>query len=95
MANLNEAEQRYFALPSKQRRGPEPAWYAVAQRAEADAAAMVEKRHLQIARTWTRSREGLALKVRLLAAACGENLDNDIRDDEDLVSCLVRSLIAT
>jgi hypothetical protein len=51
MANLNEAERRYFALPRRQGRGPEPAWYAVAQQAEADAAAVVEKRHLQIART--------------------------------------------
>lgn len=39
-------------------------------------------------------REGLAVKVRLLAAAYGEDLNNDVRDDEDLVSCLIRSLIA-
>jgi hypothetical protein len=94
IASLSKAERRYFDLPDWRRSGPEPDWYAAAQQAEADAAAIVDKLHLQIARTRAHGREGLAVKVRLLAAAYGEDLNNDVRDDEDLVSCLVRSLIA-
>lgn len=94
MASLNEAERRYFALPARQRRGPQPAWYVAAQQAEAGAATLVEKLHLQIARTRAPGREGLALKVRLLAAAYGEDLDTDAGDAADLVSCLIRSLAA-
>ena len=93
MANLNEAEQRYFALPKKQRRGPEPDWYQAAQQAEAEAANVVEKLHLRIARTPARTREGLAIKMRLLAAAYGEDLDSDTGDARDLASCLIRSLV--
>src|SRR5690242_18342064 len=49
MASLNKAERRYFALPARRRRAPQPAWYVAAQQSEAQAADQVEKLHLQIA----------------------------------------------
>lgn len=94
MANLNEAERRYFALPRKKRRGPEPDWYMAAQQAEKEAAGLVENLNFRIARTRAPGREGLALKVRLLAAAYGEDFKADAGDAEDLVSALIRSLLA-
>ena len=94
MANLNEAERRYFALPRKKRRGPAPDWYLAAQHAEAEAAGLVEKLSFQVVRTRAPGQEGLALKVQLLAAAYGEDLKADAVDAEDLVSGLIRSLPA-
>ena len=94
MASLNKAERRYFALPARRRRAPQPVWYVAAQQAEAEAADQVERVHRQIARTRALGREGLALKMRLLAAAYGDTLDNNVGDAEDLVSCLIRSLVA-
>lgn len=96
MSRLNEAERRYFALAARRREGPEPDWYRAAQQIEAAAANVVERLTLQIAGTRTVSREGLALKVRLLAAAYGEDPDRVERgthDPDDLVACLIRALI--
>jgi hypothetical protein len=65
-----------------------------AQQAETEAAGEVEKPHRQIARTRAPDREGLALKVRMLAAAYGDVLDDDVGDTEDLVCCFIRSVLA-
>lgn len=96
MRRLFEAERRYFTLPSRQRIGPEPDWFLAAQQAEAEATAVVETITLQIARTPSSDQEGLALKVRLLATAFGEVPDRMVGnppDPDDLVACLLRSLI--
>jgi hypothetical protein len=96
MSHLSEAECRYFALPTRRRGGPAPDWYRAAQQAEAAAGDVVERLTLQIAGTRAVSREGLVLKVRLLAAAYGEDPDRVGRgasDPDDLVACLIRALI--
>jgi hypothetical protein len=95
MAALNEAERRYFALPKRQRRRGGPDWFSAAQEAEAKAAAAVDALCLRIAQTRAASREGLAVKIRLLAAAYGDDPDAESDDDrsDDLVSHLIRSLL--
>jgi hypothetical protein len=95
MAELGKAERRYFALPRSKRRPP-PDWYQSAQHAETLAGDGVEEVSHRIARTRARGREGLAIKVQLLAEAYGqmpENSDLEVPDPDDLVACLIRSLI--
>lgn len=96
MSRLSEVERRYFALAAWHREGLEPDWCLAAQQAEAVAADVVERLTLQIADTRTISREGLALKVRLLAAAYREDpgrMGCDTPNSGDLVACLIRALI--
>lgn len=95
MAELGKAERRYFALPRSKRRSP-PDWYQSAQRAETLAGDVVEEVSHRIARTRARGREGLAIKVRLLAEAYGQVLETGALEEfgsDDLAACLIRSLI--
>lgn len=97
IANLAEAEKRFFALPLRRRKGKQPNSYLAAQRAEMAAGEAIEAVHRRIAKTPAVTKQRLAIKVRLLATAYG--IDPDTRvirpgEDDDLVSRLIRSLIA-
>lgn len=96
MANLAQAERRYFALPRRHLRKADPDWYIAAQQAEAIAGALVEKIYRRIAQTRADSSASLLIKLRLLAVIYGDNPDatESGEEDEDLVSSLIRSLIA-
>lgn len=95
-SHLSKVEQRYYALPKRQRRGADPVWYLGAQEAETAAAADVEVCSHRIARARAQGREGLAIKIRLLATAYGEDprrLESDLTQEDDLVAALIHSLI--
>lgn len=94
MHALAQVERRHFTSSHEQRGEADPDWYVAAQRAEAEAAAVFDHLVHQIARARAVSRQALAIKVRLLAAAYGEDLSRRPLDAEDLVSCLIRSLNA-
>jgi hypothetical protein len=87
IAGLAEAEQRFFA----------PNSYLEAQRTEMAAGEALEVIHRRIAMIPASTKHRLAIKVRLLATAC--SIDLDARticagEDDDLISCLIRSLMA-
>jgi hypothetical protein len=96
MSGLAQAEGRYFALPRQQRRKSEPDWYVAAQHAEGSASAIVEAVYRRIAQTRADSPEALRMKLRLLAAAYGDDPDASANSDgdDDLVACLIHSLIS-
>lgn len=90
---FNAAERRYFSLSKRRRRGEKPSWYVEAERAEAATGSVVEESMLMLARLRTTTREGLVIKARLLAAAYGLSLGSGVSDDDDLVACLISSLL--
>lgn len=94
---LAEAEKRLFALPVGRRKGEQPNSYLAAQRAEIAAGEAIEAVHRRIAKTPAVTKQRLAIKVRLLATAHGIDPDTRVTrpgEDDDLASCLIRSLIA-
>jgi len=97
IAGLAEAEKGFITLPVRRRKGKQPNSYLAAQHAEMAAGEAIEAVHRRIAKTPAVTKQRLAIKMRLLATAYG--IDPDTRvirpgEDDDLVACLIRSLIA-
>lgn len=85
---LQRAEQ-WLSTQIKQKH---PAWYGAAEAKKKQAGDALETLYRQIAETPAHTKVGLALKLQLVAMLYGENLDEG-RDDTDIVSILLRSLI--
>ena len=95
MASLADAERCLYALPARRRRRS-PSNLCLAQRAEAVAVEAVEAVHRRVVMTAAVTKEGLLVKMRLMASAYGIGLDAAIMrpgEHGDLMSCLIRSLI--
>lgn len=96
MAGLADAERRLYALPARRRRRSPSKLCLKAQRAEAVAGEAVEAVHRRMAMTPAATKEGLLVKMRLTASVYGIDPDAAIirpGEHDDLMSCLIRSLI--
>jgi len=92
---LAQAEQRFAALPEKERRSyPRPAWLVAAQDREAAADQALETIYRQLADTPAESKFGLAMKLQIVVLLYGENVgDADITMIWSGLSCSPQSEI--
>lgn len=95
MTELAQAEQRLSEVQQEERPGRlrRPAWYVAAEAKEEAASDALELIYQQIAQTPAQTKAGLAIKLQLVAELYGETLSN-ADDDTDMVSLLLRSLLA-
>lgn len=95
LAALTSAERRFLALPTRERK-PLPAWYRAAHETAAKVCEDLEALHRRLAATPAAGRQGMRAKARLLAEIHGVAPKTPVRvgDRDDLVACLIRSLIA-
>ena len=95
MTELAQAEQRLSEVQTEEgsNRRRRPSWYVAAEAEEEAAGDALELIYQQIAQTPAQTKAGLAIKLQLVAVLYGETLSEAV-DDTDMVSELLRSLIA-
>lgn len=94
MTELAQAEQRLSEVQTEgSQRRRRPSWYVAANAQEEAAGEALELIYQKIVQTPAHTKAGLAIKLQLVAWLYGENL-SDAADDTDMVSQLLRSLLA-
>lgn len=93
MDELAAAERRLSESRRPKGSGRPPAWYGAAVRRERTAGAALEEIYKALARSRTRTRSGLAIKLRVLAMLYGEVLDQG-PNQSDMVSVMIHSLLS-
>lgn len=93
MAQLAQAEQRLSEVQAEERRRRRPSWYVAAEAEEEAAGNALELIYQQVVQTPAHTKAGLAIKLQLAATLYGETFSEGT-DDADMVSQLLRSLIA-
>lgn len=92
MDELGQAERRLSDLVTDRPPARQPAWFVAIARKEQAAGDALEQVYQQIARTRAHTKEGLGIKLRLLAALYG-GISDETADEADMVSLLINSLI--
>lgn len=91
MDELAQAEQRLSGAARAGRTG-KPAWFVAVVRNEEAAGEAVEQLYREIASVRAHTKAGLAIKLSLALQLYGETED-DLGDESDAVSVLLRSLL--
>lgn len=92
MDELAQAERRLSDSSRSPQSARQPAWFVAIVRKEQAAGDALEQVYQQIAQTRAQTKEGLGIKLRLLAALYG-GISDETADETDMVSVLINSLI--